>query len=54
VRLSATAVEVLDGPQVVARHERVAGKHAEILVLETAYAALSRYGSAYSHASSAR
>jgi len=34
VRLSATAVEVLDGPQVVARHERVAGKHAEILVLD--------------------
>ena len=34
VRLSATAVEVLDGPQVVARHERVAGKYAEILVLD--------------------
>src|SRR5436190_4208338 len=31
VRLSATAVEVLDGPQVVARHERAAGKYAEIL-----------------------
>ena len=34
VRLSAAAVEVLDGPQVVARHERVAGKYAEILVLD--------------------
>src|SRR5690349_1587240 len=34
VRLSATAVEVLDGPQVVARHERVAGKYAEVLVLD--------------------
>jgi transposase len=34
VRLSATAVEVLDGPQVVARHERTAGKYAEILVLD--------------------
>jgi hypothetical protein len=34
VRLSATAVEVLDGPQVVARHERVAGKYAEILILD--------------------
>ena len=34
VRLSATAVEVLDGPRVVARHERVAGKYAEILVLD--------------------
>ena len=27
-------VEVLDGPQVVARHERAAGKYAEILVLD--------------------
>ena len=34
VRLSATAVEVLDGSRVVARHERVAGKYAEILVLD--------------------
>jgi hypothetical protein len=34
VRLSATTVEVLDGPQVVARHERAAGKHAEILALD--------------------
>jgi len=34
VRLSATTVEVLDGPQVVARHERAAGKYAEILVLD--------------------
>jgi transposase len=34
VRLSATAVEVLDGPQVAARHDRVAGKYAEILVLD--------------------
>jgi transposase len=34
VRLSATAVEVLDGPQVVARHERAAGKYAEILTLD--------------------
>ncbi len=34
VRLSATAVEVLDGPRVVARHERAAGKYAEILILD--------------------
>ena len=34
VRLSATAVEVLDGPRVVARHERAAGKYAEVLVLD--------------------
>jgi hypothetical protein len=34
VRLSATAVEVLDGPRVVARHERAAGKYAEILLLD--------------------
>ena len=34
VRLSAASVEVLDGPQVVARHERVAGKYAEILTLD--------------------
>jgi transposase len=34
VRLSATAVEVLDGSRVVARHERAAGKYAEILVLD--------------------
>ena len=31
VRLSARTVEVLDGPQVVAVHERTAGKHAEVL-----------------------
>jgi transposase len=34
VRLSATVVEVLDGGQVVARHERGAGKYAEILALD--------------------
>jgi hypothetical protein len=34
VRLSATAVEVLDGPRVLARHERAAGKYGEILVLD--------------------
>ena len=34
VRLSATTVEALDGPQVVARHERAAGKYAEILTLD--------------------
>src|SRR5215510_13959208 len=34
VRLSATAVEVLDGPHVVAAHERAAGKYAEILALD--------------------
>jgi len=34
VRLSASSVEVLDGPRVVARHERAAGKYAEILVLD--------------------
>jgi transposase len=34
VRLSATAVEVMDGPRTVARHDRAAGKYAEILVLD--------------------
>lgn len=34
VRLSATAVEVLDGRKVVARHERAAGKYAEVLTLD--------------------
>jgi hypothetical protein len=34
VRLAATAVEVLDGGTVVARHERAAGKHAEVLTLD--------------------
>src|SRR5579864_6626028 len=34
VRLSASSVEMLDGPRVVARHERAAGKYAEILVLD--------------------
>ena len=33
-RLSAMTVEVLDGPQVVAVHERAAGKYAEILTLD--------------------
>jgi hypothetical protein len=32
--LSATTVEVLDGPQVIARHERAAGKYAEVLTLD--------------------
>src|SRR5262245_52883005 len=34
VRLAAMTVEALDGPQVVARHERAAGKYAEILALD--------------------
>jgi transposase len=34
VRLSAMSVEVLDGPQVIARHERAAGKYAEVLTLD--------------------
>jgi transposase len=34
VRLSASSIEVLDGPRVVARHERAAGKYGEILVLD--------------------
>src|SRR5215218_7454798 len=34
VRLSAMSVQVLDGPQVVAVHERAAGKHAEVLTLD--------------------
>ncbi len=34
VRLSAMTVEVLDGPRVVAVHERAAGKHAEVLTLD--------------------
>ena len=34
VRLSAPTVQVLDGPQVVAAHERAAGKYAEVLTLD--------------------
>ena len=34
VRLSATTVEVSDGATVVARHERAAGKYAEVLTLD--------------------
>jgi transposase len=34
VRLSATTVEALDGPRVIARHERAAGKYAEVLALD--------------------
>ncbi len=34
VRLSATTVEVLDGGQVVARHERAAGRYLEVLILD--------------------
>ena len=34
VRLSARAVEALDGPQLAARHERAAGRHAEVLTLD--------------------
>jgi transposase len=34
VRLSATTVQALDGPQVIAGHERSAGKYAEVLVLD--------------------
>jgi hypothetical protein len=34
VRLSAMTVQVLDGPQVVAAHERAAGKYAEVLALD--------------------
>jgi transposase len=34
VRLSAMTVEALDGPQVIAAHERSAGKYAETLVLD--------------------
>src|SRR5690348_862158 len=34
VRLSASSVDVLDGPRVIARHERAAGKYAEVLVLD--------------------
>jgi transposase len=34
VRLSARTVQALDGPQVVAVHERSAGKYAEVLVLD--------------------
>ena len=34
VRLSARAVEALDGPQVVAAHQRAAGKYAEVLTLD--------------------
>jgi hypothetical protein len=34
VRLSATTVQALDGPQVVAAHERAAGKYCEVLTLD--------------------
>lgn len=34
VRLSATTVEILDGGIVVARHERAAGRHVEVLTLD--------------------
>ena len=34
VRLSAMSVQVLDGPQVVAVHERAAGKYCEVLTLD--------------------
>jgi len=34
VRLSAMTVQALDGPQVVAVHERAAGKYAEVLTLD--------------------
>ena len=34
VRLSAMSVRVLDGPQVVAAHERAVGKYAEVLTLD--------------------
>jgi transposase len=34
VRLSARTVQALDGPQVIAAHERSAGKYAEVLVLD--------------------
>ena len=34
VRLSAMTVQVLDGPRVVAAHERAAGRYAEVLVLD--------------------
>jgi hypothetical protein len=34
VRLSAMTVQALDGPQVVAAHERAAGRYAEVLTLD--------------------
>jgi transposase len=34
VRLSATTVQALDGPRTVAAHDRAAGKHAEVLILD--------------------
>jgi transposase len=34
VRLSATSVEVLDAGKVIARHERAAGRHVEVLALD--------------------
>jgi hypothetical protein len=34
VRLSARTVEALDGPRIIAAHERSAGKYAEVLVLD--------------------
>ena len=32
VRLSAMSVEAMDGPQIIARHERAAGKYCEVLI----------------------
>ena len=34
VRLSATAVEILDAAKIVARHERAAGRYVEVLTLD--------------------
>lgn len=34
VRLTATAVEIFDAAHIVAQHERAAGRHAEVLVLD--------------------
>ena len=34
VRLSATAVEALDGARVIARHQRAAGRYGEVLILD--------------------
>ena len=42
VRLSATTVEVPDGPLVVARHQRIAGKYAEVLALNRSLEVLRR------------
>ena len=47
VRLSATTVQVLDGPRVVACHERAIGRHVEVLALDHYLEVLARKPGAF-------